>query len=251
MNMNSNKYIFLYATLLVIVSAAILTLAAVGLKPFQDKNIRVEKMQQLLAAVSIESTTKNAEELFNKYFIEELAINAKGEVVGFYSNGNQTRKQGIRAFDISLKAEINKNKNLSDLTQSSAILPLYICQKDEEKIYVIPVMGNGLWGGIWGNIALAEDLNTVVGVNFDHKSETPGLGAEISTKEFQDQFTESTKRIFSGDEFKSVEVVKNAGKNNPHQVDAITGGTITSNGVSDMIKNSLRFYIPYIKSLNN
>lgn len=247
--MQSNKYIFLYATILVIVSAAILTLAAVGLKPLQDKNIKVEKMQQLLSAVSIESNTKNAEELFNQYFIEELAINSKGEIVGAYSNGKQV-KGDIRAFNIQLKNEIAKNKNLTDLSLSQAILPLYICQKDGKKVYVIPVMGNGLWGGVWGNIALGEDLNTVVGANFDHKSETPGLGAEISTKEFQDQFTNTPKKIFSDGEFKSVEVVKNADKTSPHQVDAITGGTITSNGVSDMIKNCLRFYIPYFKSLN-
>ncbi|MBP1631034.1 MAG: NADH:ubiquinone reductase ((+)-transporting) subunit [Bacteroidetes bacterium] len=245
--MFSNKYIFIYSTILVVVSAAILALAAVGLKPFQDKNIKVEKMQNLLGAVSIESTPKNAEELYNKYFTQELAINSKGEIVADYSSG-KLNKGKVRPFDINLKAEIAKNKGLEDLTKSKAELPIYVCVIEGKKKYVIPIMGNGLWGGIWGNIAIAEDLNTVVGANFDHKSETPGLGAEVTTKEFQKQFTENKKTIFEGKDFVSVEVVKRADKTNSHQVDAISGGTITSNGVSDMIKNCLKFYTPYFNS---
>jgi Na+-transporting NADH:ubiquinone oxidoreductase subunit C len=112
---------------------------------------------------------------------------------------------------------------------------------------VVPVIGNGLWGGIWGNIAFAEDLNTIVGVNFDHKSETPGLGAEIALPDFQNQF--KGKTIFDNTNFTSVEVIKRADKNNPHQVDAVSGGTITSNGVTDMLKSCLQFYIPYFNSL--
>ena len=235
---------------MVVISAAILTLASVGLKPFQDKNIRVEKMQQLLIAVGIESDAKNAEELYNKYFTEELAINGKGEIISNYTDGEQVLGD-IRPFEIDLKSEIDKNKRLEDLTQSEAILPLYVYKDGEKKIFVIPVMGNGLWGGVWGNIALDEDLNTIYGVNFDHKGETPGLGAEISEREFANQFTATTKQIFSDGEFRSVELVKGADKNNPHQVDAISGGTITSNGVSDMIRDCLKFYIPFIKSLNN
>ncbi|MDD4528555.1 MAG: hypothetical protein PHX48_01625, partial [Bacteroidales bacterium] len=88
--MFSNRYIYIYATILVVLSAVILTLAAVGLKPMQDKNVRVEKMQQLLGAVSIQSTPDNAEDLFNKYFIEQHAINSKGEIIGSVINGKQT-----------------------------------------------------------------------------------------------------------------------------------------------------------------
>ena len=108
-------------------------------------------------------------------------------------------------------------------------------------------MGNGLWGGIWGNVAFSEDLNTIVGVNFDHKSETPGLGAEIATLDFQNQF--KGKQIFENNNFTSVNVIKRADKANPHQVDAVSGGTITSNGVSEMLKSCLQFYIPYFNSL--
>lgn len=242
--MFSNRYIFIYATVLVVFSALILTLAAVGLKPFQDKNIRVEKMQQLLGAVGVESDAKNAEELFNKYFTEQHAVNSKGEIIGSVVNGKQV-KGDINPFALDIKKEMA----LVKANNPSASLPIYIFEKDGKKSYVVPVNGNGLWGGIWGNIAFAEDLNTIVGVNFDHKSETPGLGAEIATTSFQDQF--KGKTIFDGDDFKSVEVIKRADKNNPHQVDAISGGTITSNGVSDMLQNCLKYYIPYFNSLKN
>lgn len=240
--MQSNKYIFLYATILVIVSAAILTLAAVGLKPYQDKNIKVEKMQQLLSAVAIESTSKNAEELFNKYFIEQHAVNSKGEVVASIVNGKQI-VGNTQPFVLDTKKQLALYK----ANDASATLPIYICVKDGKKSYVVPVMGNGLWGGIWGNIAFSEDLNTIVGVNFDHKSETPGLGAEIALPNFQDQF--KGKQIFENNNFTSIKVIKRADKNNPHQVDAVSGGTITSNGVTDMLKNCLQFYIPYFNSL--
>lgn len=240
--MFSNRYIFIYATVLVIVSAAILTLASVGLKPYQDKNIRVEKMQQLLAAVGIESTPKDAEDLFNKYFIEQHAVNSKGEVIASVVNGKQTLGT-ISPFGLDTKKQLALYK----ANDASASLPVYIFMKDGLKSYVVPVLGNGLWGGIWGNVAFSEDLNTIVGVNFDHKSETPGLGAEIALPQFQDQF--KGKTIFEDNNFTSIQVVKRADKNNPHQVDAVSGGTITSNGVTDMLKNCLQFYIPYFNSL--
>ncbi|MDD2489328.1 MAG: NADH:ubiquinone reductase (Na(+)-transporting) subunit C [Bacteroidales bacterium] len=240
--MFSNRYIYIYATILVVLSAVILTLAAVGLKPMQDKNVRVEKMQQLLGAVSIQSTPDNAEDLFNKYFIEQHAINSKGEIIGSVINGKQT-KGTINPFNLDIK----KQMALTKVNDLSASLPIYVCQKDGKKSYVVPVIGNGLWGGIWGNIAFAEDLNTIVGVNFDHKSETPGLGAEIALPDFQNQF--KGKTIFDNTNFTSVEVIKRADKNNPHQVDAVSGGTITSNGVTDMLKSCLQFYIPYFNSL--
>ncbi|MDR1847894.1 MAG: FMN-binding protein [Bacteroidales bacterium] len=211
--MFSNKYIFVYSTVLVVVAAAILAIAAVGLKPYQDANVRIETKQQLLSCVGIDSTPKNAETLYAKYFTEELYVNAKGEIV----------------------------------TAGEDSKPVYVCNKDGEKIYVVPVQGKGLWGAIWGNVALAEDLTTITGVNFDHKSETPGLGAEITTKPFQQEF--NGKRIFDGSKFTSVKVDKRMGKDNPHAVDAISGGTITSRGVSAMLHDCLEFYVPYFNNL--
>jgi Na+-transporting NADH:ubiquinone oxidoreductase subunit C len=198
-----------------VVSAAILAVAAVGLKPFQDANVRIETKQQLLSCVGIESTPQNAEDLYAKYFKQKLYINAGGEIV---TTGKDSK-------------------------------PVYVCSKEGKKIYVVPVLGKGLWGAIWGNVALADDLTTIVGVNFDHKSETPGLGAEITTKPFQQQF--DGKTIFDGNNFTSVKVDKRIGKGNPHAVDAISGGTITSRGVSEMLHDCLQFYVPYFNTLKN
>ncbi|MDR1725781.1 MAG: FMN-binding protein [Bacteroidales bacterium] len=211
--MFTNKYIFVYSTILVVVAAAILATAAVGLKPYQEANVKIEKMQQLLSCVGITSTPKNAEELYNQYFTEELNIDKTGNVC----------------------------------TINNATKPVYICTKDGKKTYVIPVNGKGLWGAIWGNVALSDDLTTIVGVTFDHKSETPGLGAEITTPSFQKQF--DGKTIFEGKNFTSVKVDKRMGKDNPHAVDAISGGTITSKGVSAMLYDCLSFYVPYFNKL--
>jgi Na+-transporting NADH:ubiquinone oxidoreductase subunit C len=119
--------------------------------------------------------------------------------------------------------------------------PLYIYEKDGQRGYVVPLQGSGLWDDIWGNIALASDFNTVVGVTFDHAGETPGLGAEIATKGFQEPFI--GKHIYDANgNFTSVPVKKNAVDN---EVDAISGGTITSTAVSDMLYNDLNFYQNY------
>ena len=126
-----------------------------------------------------------------------------------------------------------------------------MCEKGSETIYIIPLLGKGLWGPVWGNIALKSDFTLVEGVTFGHKSETPGLGAEIDTKEFQKQFI--GKRIFNkSGEFTSINVVKGGIDLLPqnlkiHGVDAISGGTITSNAVADMLNNNLSSYVPYFK----
>ena len=104
----------------------------------------------------------------------------------------------------------------------------------------------GLWGPIWGFISLEEDLNKVYGAVFDHKSETPGLGAEINRPFFEDPFTGKT--IFEGEDFVSIKVVKGGAKDGDmHAVDGISGGTITSDGVSDMLYERLSMYLPYFK----
>lgn len=243
--MYSNKYIFIYSSIMVIIVAAILSTAAMLLKPFQDRNIAVEKMRGILSSANIGSTTNDAIKLYDKYIKEEIVIDASGEIVSNYENGSFT-KGDIRAFDIDLKKELyNKSKKLN------YFLPLLVCEKDGKKIYIIPLYGKGLWGPIWGYFALSDDYNKVVGVTFAHKGETPGLGAEIDTKAFQQQFV--GKQIFNdkGD-FTSIKVVKGGIDLIPenirkHGVDAISGGTITSNSVSDMLNDCLENYLPYIK----
>lgn len=237
-NKESNSYIFMYSTILVVVAAAVLAVAAVGLKPFQKKNQEIEKMQQLLTAVGIENDVKNAEELYKKYFVQELAVNKKGEILSTYEN--ETLKGELRPFNVELSKELAKGEE--------AMLPIFICNQEGKTVYVVPVHGKGLYDAIWGNVAIEEDLNTVRGVLFDHKGETPGLGAEITNPAFPAQF--KGKKIFENDEVK-LAVVKGqkTEEEKQYQADAVTGATNTSNGVSNMLKDCLSNYIEYFKTL--
>ena len=242
--MYSNSYIFRYAAIMVIIAAAVLSTAAMLLKPFQEKNIAIDKMGGILTSANIpDVNSKNAIKLFNEYVTEEIVINQDGDVVDSYK-GDEMDK--AKAFSIDMKKELyNKSKGLP------FELPVYVIEKEGKKLYVVPLRGVGLWGPIWGNIAFADDMNTVVGATFDHKGETPGLGAEITTALFEDQFIGKTIFDKKGN-FTSIEVVKGGVTKLPadqqiHGVDAISGGTITSNGVSDMIKNVLESYLPYFQ----
>ena len=242
--MYTNRYIFTYAAVLVIVAAALLSLAAMLLKPFQERNIAIEKMRGILTSAQVtEANAENAIPLFNKYITEELVLDSQGNVINTYT---QSPKEKAPAFKIDLKKQYyNKSQN------KPYKLPLYIAQKDGKRIYIIPMRGTGLWGPIWGNIALTSDFKTVVGVFFDDKAETPGLGGEIAKPKFQKQFVGKTIFDNSG-KFTSIEVVKGgvqklAASQQIHGVDAISGGTITSKGVDAMLRNVLKSYLPYIK----
>lgn len=132
------------------------------------------------------------------------------------------------------------------IESSGKKLPLFLFEKDGKKGYVIPAKGKGLWGGIYANIALDSDFNTIVGITFSHDSETPGLGAEITTDAFCKQFV--GKKILDNEgKVVSVSVVKHADPASLHQVDAISGGTMTSNGVNDMLAACLESYSEYIE----
>lgn len=248
--MFSTSYIFKYSAIMVILVAALLASAALILQPAQDKNIKVEKIQDMLASANITSTTENAEKLYETHIIKELVINAEGEVISDYSKG-KFQKGDRRAFNIDLKGELKiKQDAAQGKTNEKPVFPLFVCQKDKDTLYIIPLQGNGLWGPVWGNMTLKSDFSTVEGVSFGHKGETPGLGAEISLPIFEDQFP--GKKIFTDEgEFTSVKVIK-GGVNNSnidpvHGVDAISGGTITSMGVNSMIENNLSNYIAYFK----
>jgi Na+-transporting NADH:ubiquinone oxidoreductase subunit C len=235
MHKDSNKATFLFSSVMVIVIAIMLSVAAIALGPYQARNTRIEKMENILSSVGINSTTSDAEKSFSKYIIRQVVLDSKGEPV----NG------GTAAFDIDLKKELDKAKTGN---QDEELFPLFVCQKENKKFFIIPVRGKGLWGPIWGFIALEEDMNTIYGVSFGHKSETPGLGAEIEAAKFQEKF----KGLDDQGSFVSVQVVKgNAGSANPHGVDAVSGATITSNGVSEMVQRTLGNYIAYFKKISS
>jgi Na+-transporting NADH:ubiquinone oxidoreductase subunit C len=232
MDVNKNSYTFLFAILMVIVVAALLSTAAIQLKPFQDVNVVLEKKQNILSSVGVNILRDSANIIYPKYIKDELVLNSAGNIV-----------EGS-AFDLDLSVELKKEK-------SEQLLPLFISEFDNEKKYIIPLRGKGLWGPIWGFIALESDLNTVFGAVFDHKAETPGLGAEINQDFFQDPF--QGKNIFDIDgNFKSIVVKKGgADKDDKYAVDGISGGTITSDGVTDMLSERLNMYLPYFENLKS
>ncbi len=245
--MFTNKYIFTYAGLMVIVVAIILSSAATLLKPRQEFNERVEKMSGILASADVRPESKTEiPEAYDKYVNEEWVIDTEGNIISKYKEGELVEGD-FRAFEIDLADELNK---LEGKVKGEPHFPIYVFTNNGDTSFIIPLRGKGLWGPVWGNIALKSDFRTVRGATFGHKSETPGLGAEIANREFQDQFVGKT--IFNKDyEFTSIKVVKGGVENSKidpkHGVDGISGGTITSDGVSKMLKDVLSIYEPFVK----
>ncbi len=225
---NSNLYTFLYSSILVIVVAAALAFTAVKLKPLQDKNVKVEKMKNILQSIGVVANAENAEDLYNKYITDSYTVNAKGEKI-----------EGKDAFSVNMKKQFK-------LKPENRTLPVYEAKIDDgSKKVIIPLRGKGLWGPIWGYFALNDDYNTIYGAVFDHKGETPGLGAEIATKEFQKQF--AGKTLFDGENLVSITVYKGGSGSaekagdTKHGIDGISGGTITSKDLEKMVKDEWLF----------
>jgi Na+-transporting NADH:ubiquinone oxidoreductase subunit C len=215
---------------MVIVVAVLLSSASLGLKSKQASNVKQEKMQSILASVGVEVDRSKAEASFNEVITEVLTIKG-GSVV------SEDRATG---FNVDMASAI-KSSNMD------REVPLYVANKDGETYYIVPMRGKGLWGPVWGFVSLKADGNTVVGANFGHKSETPGLGAEIATPMFTDQFP--GKKISEAGVFQSISVVKQGTSSGDYAVDGISGGTITSNGVNDMLADCLAPYAEYFKNI--
>jgi Na+-transporting NADH:ubiquinone oxidoreductase subunit C len=224
----SNRYIFIFSAIMVVVVATLLSLAATLLQPAQAKNLEIEKKSNMLESINIEATPANAEELYSKYINEGFVLNSSGEPV-----------EGVDAFTVVLRNEQRKKP------EQQALPVFRATAGDGENLIIIPVEGKGLWGPIFGYVSLKSDMNTIYGVNFDHKGETPGLGAEINTSEFESQFR--GKKLFDDNDFISVQVVKGGAREGDiHGVDAISGGTITSKGLEKMIFDCLKKYNGYL-----
>lgn len=229
---NSNAYTFTFAIIMVVVVGTLLAVASQGLKTRQDKNATDKKMISILSAINIEASRDNAQDMFNMYVVDSKIISGKD--------------LNAEAFDIDIKKEY-RDKTLAAKDRN---YPLYICEKDSKRYYVIPVIGTGLWGPIWGFVALESDFKTIYGCNFDHKSETPGLGAEIKYAAYSDQYTGEMISDTTGI-FQPIVVVKDgSGSGINSKVDGITGGTITSKGVEEMTTRTLEVYVNYFNSLN-
>ena len=223
MNTNSNTYTLIYAAVLVVIVASALAFVSESLKPVQQSNIDTEKRLNILLSAQLgrdaaAAGDKNGyvAQLFQKYITHSYLVNKTGEVV----DGD--------AF-----------------TNTQHQLPVFECTLDNGSlIYVVEVHGQGLWGPIWGYLSFKDDLNTIYGAVFDHKGETPGLGAEIASQAYAKQF--EGKTIFENGAFVSVQVVKGGAKpNDRHAVDAVSGGTITSKALESTLYESLHQYLPF------
>jgi Na+-transporting NADH:ubiquinone oxidoreductase subunit C len=230
-NKNSNFYTFGFAFTMVVIVGTLLAIASEGLKELQEKNANDKKMINILGAINVNANRSNAKELYEKYVIDSKII-----------SGNDSNAE---AFTIDIKKEFrDKNLNISDRNY-----PLYECRKEDNTYFVIPVVGNGLWGPIWGFVALESDYRTVYGATFNHKQETPGLGAEINQSSYSNQYSGEFISDIAGI-FQPIEVVKDgSGYGVNSKVDGITGGTITSKGVEEMTNRTLEVYVNYFNSL--
>ncbi|MDD2284148.1 MAG: NADH:ubiquinone reductase (Na(+)-transporting) subunit C [Paludibacter sp.] len=234
MNTNKNSYTLIYATVMVVIVALMLALVSSSLKGIQTANVELDKKKQILSSLNVNLEGQDAAALYDKYIVKELVINARAEVLS-EAKGDAFKLDYIK----ELAKPIGDRK-----------LPLYIAEVDGATKYIIPLRGAGLWGPIWGYVALNDDKNTVYGTFFTHASETPGLGAEITQADFKQQFV--GKRILNDkNEFVSIAVMKSGQMaENQDQVDAISGGTITSKGVEKMLLNCISQYEAYLKNSN-
>lgn len=243
---DKNSYTILFAVIMVVVVGSVLAGFASGLKPLVEANEKFETQQNILYAMGLNENqgagdvvfipTDRVEEEFNKYIKKQYVI----------QDGVATEND--QAFLIDIKKEETKAKKEGYKRK----LPLFVGEKDGKEIYVMPVRGKGLWDAIWGYVAVDKTM-TVTGVYFDHKGETPGLGAEIKQRYFMDDFT--GEKFLNGETFEGIKVAK--GNNDPkntdttdNEVDAIAGSTITGDGVTAMLKKDIKMYVPYFIQLN-
>lgn len=223
MNKNSNTYIIIYSTVMVVIVAVLLAVASLSLQARQTANELNEKKNNILFSLNADPLTTD----FDSYVEAYLAD----------SDGNANPIEATEAFEI-----LKTNKSLREAIADKQ----YVLFQTEDGRVVVPVVGKGLWDDIWGYIALEKDMNTVSGIVLAHKGETPGLGAEIATPKHEQQY--KGKKLFRDGEFVSITLRKGGAKDPLYEVDAISGGTKTSDGVTSMLRNCLVNYVPFFEA---
>jgi Na+-transporting NADH:ubiquinone oxidoreductase subunit C len=237
----SNTYIFIFSSIMVIIVATLLSFVAEQLRPLQEKNVEVEKKLDILRSVGLARELEDigdkdtyVEQTYREKISRSYVIDTQGEI-----------QEGVDAFATDLRVELAKDP-------AERNLPIFVYTNDQgQEIFIFPLQGKGLWGPIWGYVSLEPDLSSIYGAIFAHAKETPGLGAEIDQFWFQEQFF--GKKIFDeSGEFTSVQVKKGgADPDDPHAVDAISGGTITSVALQEMMWECLSSYENYLNENRN
>ena len=227
---NSNSYTIIYSAVIVVIVAFLLAFVFQALKPMQDANVALDKKKQILNSLNIRDlSNEEADAKYKEVVIADEVIDEKGKIVEAGTQGGE--KAGFKLESKDYKA---------------GKLALYICKVNGSRKYVIPVYGMGLWGPISGYIALNEDKATVYGAYFNHESETAGLGAEIKDNvAWQEKF--QGKKVFTSGDDKTIALGVEKNVTDPAtQVDAVTGATLTSNGVRDMLHEALGKYLTFL-----
>ncbi len=234
---NSNSFTFIFATVLVVVVGTLLAVTFLALKPAYDENVRREKMQNILASMKVVVERDAAPEKYQELVKETVLVDAQGNP----AEGDAFSLDVLKQYK-DWKAGVVKAEQMK--------YPVYKAKVEGKDLYVLPVVGTGLWGPIWGYLSVESDGRTFYGSVFDHKGETPGLGAEIATPFFTDQFPGKTFTEQDGS-YTGIHVYKGGSQTtDPHGVDGISGGTITSQGVDEMLMRSLAIYDQYLKSVS-
>lgn len=229
LNTNSNTYTIVYASVMVIVVAFCLAFVSDSLRARQEANVANDKRSQILAALNIRNV-ENVQEEYDRVLLHDMVVDV---------NGKKLQDDG--GFDVD-------SKEIQAKDDAAKRLPVYLCKVDNDTVYVLPLFGRGLWGELWGYLALADDLRTVYGVYMSHASETAGLGARITEEQFQEKFVK--KNVFGEGDFATVLLgVKKKVENPESEVDAITGATLTSDGVDNMFKTSLAPYQKFFETV--
>lgn len=233
MNRENSGYTIIYAAVMVVIVALGLAFTHQALSDRQTANVNIDKMQQILRSLNIDASAAEAQQKYDELVQNAYLITPDGVKV----EGSEGTTPDDPAFSTELDDE------------SAAGLPVYEAEVDGSLKYIIPMQGAGLWGPIWGYLAVEADGSTIYGSEFGHQGETPGLGAEIVTPTFREQF--AGKELVKEGAFRSVAVVKPgqtaAGRD---YVDGISGGTITSKGVDAMLLNSVGQYSNFLMNLN-
>lgn len=237
--MNSNTYILTFVTILTITVAVVLGGLREVTKEKAAQNEDIFNKRAILSSIETKLgddvkvkklTDEEVLELFSPANMDQVVLDMEGNIL-----------DGMMAQNIDMAVERKKE-------ESERKLPLYIYKGGAEKVYILSVRGNGLWDEIWGNIALEGDLSTIAGAAFDHKGETPGLGAEIKDNpRFSLSFR--GKKIYNEGELVGINVRKGGAKDPVHEVDGISGATVTGDGVSEMLERGLKYYAPYLSQL--
>jgi Na+-transporting NADH:ubiquinone oxidoreductase subunit C len=244
---HSTGYVVKFILIVSVVVAVVLSAMATLLKPIHDRNEAIANKRSILMAVGpfLEQPVRQLNddevlEVFERQ-IDQYVTDIDGNILS-------TEEVQARGYSGGMAEHINIGRERRK-PESERMFPVFVFNAPDQQLYIVAVHGSGLWDDIWGHFALEDDFNTIAGVAFGHSAETPGLGAEITDDpRFAEQFR--GKKLFDDEgNFNSVRVVKGRARDENHEVDGITGATVTNDGVTNMIRRGMQNYFEYFEKV--